>query len=41
MLNDRSIFCNMVLEKSYLDVLVGSNNISLGPTTWILKANYE
>ena len=26
----------MVLEESDLDVLVRSNNISLGPTSWIL-----
>ena len=26
----------MVLEESNMDVLVGSDNISLGPTSWIL-----
>ena len=34
--NNRGILRNMVLEESDLDVLVRSNNISLGPTSWIL-----
>ncbi len=41
LMNDRSIFSNMVLEKSYLDVFYWTNCCPLGPTTWILKENYE
>ena len=34
--NNRGILRNMVLEESDLDVLVRSNNISLGPTSWMV-----